>query len=45
MTPNHRPRWIAVLMVALLAVAATTQAFIVNWMPVFGVVNGVDVAR
>jgi hypothetical protein len=45
MTPNHRARLIAVLMVALLAVAATTQAFIVNWMPVFGVVNGVDVAR
>jgi hypothetical protein len=34
-----------VLTAALLAVAATTQAFIVDWMPVFGVVNGVDVAR
>jgi hypothetical protein len=34
-----------VLTVALIAVAATTQAFIVNWMPIFGVVNGVDVAR
>ena len=45
MTANHRSRWIAVLMVALLATAATTQAFIVNWMPVFGVVNGVEVAR
>jgi hypothetical protein len=45
MTPNHRPFCIAVLTVALIAVAATTQAFIVDWMPVFGVVNGVDVAR
>jgi len=45
MTPSHRPCWIAVLTAALLAVAATTQAFIVDWMPVFGVVNGVDVAR
>jgi hypothetical protein len=45
MTPNHRPCWIAVLTVALIAVAATTQAFIVDWMPIFGVVNGVDVAR
>jgi len=45
MTPDHRARLIAVLMVARLAVAATTQAFVVDWMPVFGVVNGVDVAR
>jgi hypothetical protein len=45
MTPNHRPCWIAVLTVVLIAVAATTQAFVVDWMPVFGVVNGVDVAR
>jgi hypothetical protein len=45
MTPSHRPCWIAVLTAALLAAAATTQAFVVDWMPVFGMVNGADVAR
>jgi hypothetical protein len=45
MTPSHRPCWIAVLTAALIAVTATTQAVVVDWMPVFGVVNGADVAR
>jgi hypothetical protein len=36
---------VAVLVVALLALSPTAEAFIVNWMPIFGVVNGLDVAR
>jgi hypothetical protein len=41
----RRPGLITLLMVAMLALAPTAGAFIVNWMPIFGVVNGLDVAR
>jgi len=41
----RRLGWIALLTVALLAFAPDADAFIIQLMPIFGVVNGVDVAR
>jgi len=36
---------VVVVLLAVVALAPAAEAFIVDWMPVFGVVNGVDVAR
>jgi hypothetical protein len=36
---------VMMLLVALVALAPAAEAFIVDWMPIFGVVNGIDVAR
>jgi hypothetical protein len=42
---RHKHLGVVALMVALLALAPAAEAIIVDWMPVFGVVNGLDVAR
>jgi hypothetical protein len=42
---RHKHLWVVALMVALLALAPVAEAIVVDWMPVFGVVNGLDVAR
>ena len=42
---RHKHLWVVALLVALLALAPTVEAAFNGFMPVFGIVNGVDIAR